>query len=59
MSALTLPGARPEPAGTPPDAAKLQGAPSSGEKFPRAKADPQDDWPLDVHLPDEKEDEEC
>lgn len=59
MSALTLPGTRPEPAGTPADAAKLAGAQASGEKFPRAQADPQDDWPEDVHLPDEKEDDEC
>ena len=59
MTALTLPGTRPEPAATPPDAAKPAGVQASGETFPRARPDPQDEWPLDVHLPDDKEDEEC
>ncbi|HEU0301883.1 MAG TPA: hypothetical protein VFR37_20680 [Longimicrobium sp.] len=57
MSTLTLPGTRPEPAGTPPSAGTAGAA--AGAKFPRSTADPQDDWPPDVHLPDEKEDDEC
>ena len=57
MSTLTLPGARPEPAGAQPPAGTVQAA--AGEKFPRASADPQDDWPPDVHLPDDREDDEC
>ena len=61
MSAQTLSGTTPEPAGTPADTARLAAAPlaAAAEKFPRPAADPQDDWPLDVHLPDEREDDEC
>ena len=57
MSTLTLPGTRPQPADTQP-AAGTAGA-VAAEKFPRPTADPQDDWPPDVHLPGEKEDDEC
>ncbi len=56
MSTLTLPGAKPDPAGAQPPAT-VQAA--AGDKFPRASADPQGDWPPDVHLPDEREDDEC
>jgi hypothetical protein len=56
MSAQTLPGTRPEPAGTQP---ATEATATTAEKFPRPHADPQDDWPLDVHLPDEREDDEC
>lgn len=59
MSAQTLPGARPEPAGTHPAAGTTGTVAAAAEKFPRPAADPQDDWPLDVHLPDEREDDEC
>lgn len=65
MSAPTLPGTGPLPAGT-RTAAGTAGTAATpgtvatgGEKFPRPHADPQDDWPLDVHLPDDKEDDEC
>jgi hypothetical protein len=55
MSDQTLPGAKPEPVA----AATAGAVATTAEKFPRPHADPQDDWPLDVHLPDEKEDDEC
>ncbi|HEX6367488.1 MAG TPA: hypothetical protein VF006_01070 [Longimicrobium sp.] len=56
MSTPTLTGTGPKPAGAQPAPAAVAAA---GEKFPRRAADPQDDWPEDVHLPDEKEDDEC
>ncbi len=59
MSTLTLPGMTPEPAGTQPAGGTAGAVAAAGEKFPRPGADPQDDWPPDVHLPDEKEDDEC
>jgi hypothetical protein len=59
MSIPALPGIRPVPSGTRPDTASLEGVRASAEKFPRPNADPQDDWPPDIHLPDEREDDEC
>jgi hypothetical protein len=59
MSALSPPGARPEAAGTQPDAATAAPVAAAGEKVPRPGAGPQGDWPPDVHLPDEREDDEC
>jgi hypothetical protein len=59
MSTLTLPGVRPEGTGAQPGTAKPADVRAGAEKFPRPGADPQDDWPLDVHLPDEREDDEC
>jgi hypothetical protein len=58
MSTPTLPGATPEPAAAPP---RTAGAPAirPDARFPRPAPDPQDDWPLDVHLPDALEDDEC
>ncbi|HYR08842.1 MAG TPA: hypothetical protein VEQ60_13760 [Longimicrobium sp.] len=59
MSGQTLTGTRPESAGTQQSTGTAHAVAAAAEKFPRPRADPQDDWPLDVHLPDEKEDDEC
>lgn len=59
MSAQTLPGTKPESPGPPRSTGTADAVATAAEKFPRPCADPQDDWPLDVHLPDEKEDDEC
>jgi hypothetical protein len=58
MSTQTLQGSGPAPAAPSADAA-LRSASAAAERFPRPAADPQDDWPEDVHLPDEREDDEC
>lgn len=58
MSTQTLPDPRPDSPGT-PSTGTAGAAATAAEKFPRPHADAQDDWPLDVHLPDENEDDEC
>jgi hypothetical protein len=69
MSAQTLPGAGPEPAGTRHDPPPL--LPRHHEEpllprhhqeplLPRFHAEePPGGWPADLHLPDEREDDEC
>jgi hypothetical protein len=59
MSAQTLSGTRPDVPATPPSTGTAGAAATAAEKFPRPHTDAQDDWPLDVHLPDENEDDEC
>ena len=60
MSAQTLPGAGPEPAGTPQEPRILAPAPAPPPMLPRSHdEEPAGGWPRDVHLPDEKEDDEC
>lgn len=59
MSTLTLPGNGPDPAPAPPASRTSGPVATAGERFPRSRPDPQDDWPPDVQLPDEKEDDEC
>jgi hypothetical protein len=59
MSTQTRSGTRPEPPGTPRATGTAGAVATAAEKFPRPHADPQDDWPLDVPLPDDREDEEC
>lgn len=58
MPIQSLQGTAPAPAAPAADPVQ-RAAPAAAEKFPRPAADPQDDWPLDVHLPDEREDDEC
>lgn len=62
MSAITEPGPRHDPAlpGPPPAPGPLLPRHREEPLLPRFHAEEQPGgWPADVHLPDEKEDDEC
>ena len=59
MPASTLPGTVPEPSGTWPDRTPPGPAPAGKVTAPPPASGPPAEWPEDVHLPDEGEDDEC
>ena len=59
MFSLMIPDRHPTPVAAPESPTRVPATPEQAAAMDAAAAEAPDDWPKDVHLPDEEEEEEC